>query len=159
MSAQMAVSAEPLLSRLDRVMKSGNGWRARCPAHGGQGRTLTVAEVDDRVLVHCFAGCKAADVLGAVSMTWADIMPPKFRPQTREERRNAARAMREVGLLSALEALWRESEIILAAGRQIAALEPLSGSDMERLAQAVERTSGALIAMREFDYWSRRNPA
>jgi hypothetical protein len=149
-------SAEPLLSRLDKVMKSGNGWRARCPAHDGTGRTLTVAESDDRVLVHCFAGCKAVDVLTAVGMTWADIQPPKHWPQTREEKRKAQRAIREVGLLCAFEALWREGEIILAGGRHIAALEPLSAVDMARLSEAVDRVSGALITMRDFDYWQRR---
>lgn len=153
------VSAEPLLSRLDRVKKQGNGWRARCPSCGGTSRKLTVAESDDRVLVHCFGGCKVVDVLAAVGMTFADLMPPKHWPQTREERRKAQRAIREVGLLSAFEVLMVEGQIIEAAARQIARWQPLSVEDDARLALAVERASQAVIALRDFDYWSRRHPA
>ena len=152
----LTVTAEPLLARLSRVMKSGNGWRARCPAHDGQGRTLTVAESDDRVLVHCFAGCKPVDVLTAVGMTFADLMPPRHWPQTREERRAAQRAIREVGLLSAFEALWVEGQIIEIAAGQIGRGEPLSDEDEARLSLAVKRASDAVIALRDFDYWNRR---
>lgn len=61
-------SAEPLLQRLDAVQKVGKGWRARCPACGGQSRKLSIAESDGRVLVHCFAGCTADDVVGAAGL-------------------------------------------------------------------------------------------
>lgn len=157
MPKPQSATAEPLLSRLDRVQKQGNGWRARCPNCGGTSRKLAVTESDDRVLVHCFGGCKAQEVLQAVSMTWADIQPPKHWPQTREERRNAARAIREVGLLCAFEVLMAEGGIIQAAGTQLARWQPLSLEDDARLALAVERVSKAVLTMRDFDYWQRRN--
>ena len=67
------VTAEPLLQRLDAVQKSGNGWRARCPACGGTSRKVSITEADDRVLVYCFGGCKVEEVLAAVGLSWADI--------------------------------------------------------------------------------------
>lgn len=162
MNAQVqarAASPDVLLERLEGVQRQGRGWRARCPSCGGTSRKLTVAESDDRVLVHCFGGCKVVDVLTAVGMTFADLMPPKSWPQTREERRKAQRAIREVGLLSAFEVLMVEGQIIEAAARQIARWQPLSVDDDARLALAVERASKAVIALRDFDYWARRNPA
>ena len=52
------MSADALLSRLDGVKKTGHGqWIARCPAHEDRSPSLSIAEKDDRVLVHCHAGC------------------------------------------------------------------------------------------------------
>lgn len=160
MSAQLApqVSAEPFLSRLQGVMRQGAGWRAKCPAHKGTGRTLSIAESDDRVLIHCFAGCKAVDVLTAVGLTWADVQPPRYWPQTKEEKRRAQRLMREVGLLAAFDVLYREAQVMQIASRQMRQGVPLSDPDAARLETAVDRVSQAVIQLRDFDYWQRRNP-
>ncbi len=66
-----------LLSLLDRVRRIGQGkWVARCPAHDDRGPSLSIAEtVDGRALVHCFAGCSALDVLGAIGLEFADLFP------------------------------------------------------------------------------------
>jgi len=58
--------ADVLLSRLHGVMKSGNGWRARCPSCDSRRRdNVSIAEMDGRVLVYCFGGCTRDDVLAA----------------------------------------------------------------------------------------------
>ncbi|MHB1951614.1 MAG: hypothetical protein ACYCQK_09090 [Acidiferrobacteraceae bacterium] len=55
--------------------------RAYCPAHQigphrpGRGRTLSIAERGDVVLVHCHGGCGAADVLAAVGLSLHDLYP------------------------------------------------------------------------------------
>jgi len=137
-------SAEPLLSRLEGVQKSGNGWRARCPACEGRSRKLSIAESGDRVLVHCFAGCLAADVLAAVGLRWKDIMPPRSWPQSAEERRRASRAMRETGWAAALAVLSLESKVVAIAANDIHHLGGLQSSrDLERLNLAVERIGTA----------------
>jgi len=90
-----SASADVLLQRLDGVMKSGNGWRARCPACGGTSRKLSIAESDNRVLVHCF-GCNNAEaVLAAVGLRWTDLQPPRYWPLSAEEQRHARRAIRD----------------------------------------------------------------
>jgi putative DNA primase/helicase len=63
--------AESIARSLHGV-RSGNGWLCRCPVIGhGQGRgdvhpSLSVADGDKRLLVHCHAGCDARDVLAAL---------------------------------------------------------------------------------------------
>lgn len=73
------MSAETLLSRLDRVKRTGPGnWLACCPAHGDKRPSMTIRECEDgRVLLHCFAGCSVADVLGAVGLGFDELFPPR----------------------------------------------------------------------------------
>jgi len=101
------------------------------------------------VLLHCFGGCKAIDVLVAVGLGWPDIMPPRHWPDSPEERRQAQRAMREAGLISAISVLALEANIVLMAARQLTSWQPLSGEDDTRLATAVERIERATNVMVE----------
>lgn len=137
-------SADVLLHRLDGVQRAGTGWRARCPACEGRSRKLSIAESDGRVLLHCFGGCTAADVLGAVGLGWKDIMPPRSWPMSREEQRRASRAIREAGWRAALATLSLESKIVALAARDIHYLGGLQSSrDLDRLSLAVERIGEA----------------
>lgn len=137
-------SADPLLHRLDGVQKSGTGWRARCPACEGRSRKLSITESGGRVLIHCFGGCAAADVLAAVGLRWADIMPPRAWPLSREEQRRARRAIQQTGWAAALAVLSLESKIVALAARDIHHVGGLQSSrDLERLNLAVERIGAA----------------
>jgi hypothetical protein len=70
-------SVENLISRLDKVKGRNGSWTARCPAHDDKGPSLAVREgKDGRVLLHCFAGCQTANVLGAIGMDMTDLFPP-----------------------------------------------------------------------------------
>jgi hypothetical protein len=67
-----------LLDRLDGVRQVAPGrWRARCPAHDGTNRdVLSIGETnDDVVLVKCFHGCTAEEVVRAVGLELADLFP------------------------------------------------------------------------------------
>lgn len=142
-----SATAEPLLQRLERVQKSGNGWRARCPACGGTSAKLTVTERDGRVLLHCFGGCRAIDVLESVGLGWPDIMPPRHWPENPEERRQRRQAMREAGVAVAVDALAVEALVIRLASQQLHRWEPLSEQDDDRLALACHRIELASEAM------------
>lgn len=142
-------TAEPLLQRLEGVQKSGNGWRALCPACGGRSRKLAVAEREGRVLLHCFGGCPALVVLEAVGLGWADIMPPRHWPESPEERRQARRAIREAGWASALAVLALEAKVALIAARELSRWRVLSPDDDARLAEAVERIDHAAAVLVE----------
>lgn len=64
-----------LLSRLEKV-KGGNGkYMACCPAHDDKSPSLSVKQADDRVLIHCFAGCGANDVLDAIGLNYEALYP------------------------------------------------------------------------------------
>jgi hypothetical protein len=136
-------SAEPLLQRLDGVQKSGTGWRAKCPACGGHSRKVSITEVVGKVLLHCFGGCEAVDVLTAVGLTWADVMPPRHWPASPDERRRARRAIREVGWSSALSQLAYAAKVILFAGQKFKRWQPLDEADDVTLSQAVAIVDGA----------------
>lgn len=141
-------SADPLLHRLDGVAKSGNGWRARCPACGGKSRKVSITESGDRVLIHAFCGCPAIDVLAAIGLTWADLHPPRSWPMSREEQRRARRAIQQAGWAAALATLSLESKIVLLAAHDVHHLGGLqSGADLDRLAQAVERIGSAATVL------------
>jgi hypothetical protein len=63
------------VSGLDKVRGAGTGrWMACCPAHDDKGPSLSIKETDDgRILVHCFAGCSANDVLGSMGLRMTDL--------------------------------------------------------------------------------------
>ena len=56
-------------------------WAAQCPAHDDRAPSLSIGTGTEGVpLVHCQAGCRTEDVLGAVGLTLADLMPDRDRP-------------------------------------------------------------------------------
>lgn len=127
-----------LLSRLDRVKRSGKGWIACCPAHADKTASLAVTEADDgKVLLHCFAGCDALEVVQSVGLSLADLFPERLAPQTDTERREARRAARESQWAAALGVLCREASVVLIAARMIASGQLLETNDAARLARAV----------------------
>lgn len=72
------------------VSRSG---RCFCPAHQkpphepGRGRTLSVAESGDgMLLVHCHAGCGAGEVLASVDLAEVDMFPQSFIDRYRAAR-------------------------------------------------------------------------
>jgi len=69
--------AQDILDRVQKYRKSGNNsWMATCPAHGDLSPSLSVTELDDgRVLINCYAGCGALDVLASVGLDWSTLYP------------------------------------------------------------------------------------
>lgn len=138
------MSAATLLSRLDGVRKTGNGWHARCPAHEDRSPSLSVAEGDGgRVLVHCFAGCPVGDVLAAVGLSLTDLFAERIEdrsPMARAQRRDAARAG---DLAAAVAVLGAEAAVVEAAAHAIADGALLDTDDLRRLALAAQRIHDA----------------
>ena len=48
-------------------------WKACCPAHSERNPSLIIKETDDRVLIHCRAGCRTSDVSAAVRLDFPDL--------------------------------------------------------------------------------------
>ncbi len=70
---------EALLSSLEGVKPAGDGkWYARCPAHDDKSPSLSIKDTGERVLIYCFAGCCAEDVVLAAGLTWKDLYPDKW---------------------------------------------------------------------------------
>ena len=77
MQLQKRVAARPLhvlLDRLDNVIDRGGGqYSAVCPGHEDRSPSLSIRETDDRVLLHCFAGCSPSEVTAALGLSLADL--------------------------------------------------------------------------------------
>jgi hypothetical protein len=69
------VHIDELVTHLDAVRPTGKSrYMARCPAHADKSPSLAISEGDDgRILIHCFAGCNAPDVLAAMGLTINDL--------------------------------------------------------------------------------------
>ena len=74
---------------LDKVAPIGNSrWKACCPAHPDKNPSLAIRKTDDeRVLVHCFAGCDIESILSSVGLTFSDLYPERVQTSYRQERR------------------------------------------------------------------------
>jgi len=62
--------------------RSGSGWMARCPAHDDHNPSLSIREVDGKVLLHCHAGCRQRDVIDALKVK--GLWPKRQVNQRRE---------------------------------------------------------------------------
>ena len=72
--------ANTLLDHLDGVRTTGQDrWLACCPAHEDRSPSLAIREIDDRLLIYCFAGCTAQEVVGAVGMELSDLFPDRIK--------------------------------------------------------------------------------
>lgn len=90
-----------------------------CPAHEDRHPSLSLGEGEDgRGLVHCFAGCATADVLGALGLGLADLFdgprragrvgaspPPPRRPEPRCR----------IGLPTSDDLFWSQPEALIEA--------------------------------------------
>jgi len=76
-TAKIPPDPQLVLSRLKYVRKTGDGkWSAQYPSHDDRVNNLSVDIGDDgKLLVHCHAGCEAADVMAAVGLTMKDLFP------------------------------------------------------------------------------------
>ncbi len=74
---------EPIDAVLDALTRAGcapkrhgEAWSARCPSHDDHDPSLSVAVgVDDRVLLHCHAGCQVEAIVGTLGLAMRDLMP------------------------------------------------------------------------------------
>ena len=70
---------ERVLDRLDRVQRNGTSTLASCPCpshgkgNGDRNPSLSIAEKDGRVLIHCMSECNPQDVLIALGLDWPDL--------------------------------------------------------------------------------------
>ena len=136
------MSARELLDRLEKVRKTGSGrWLACCPAHDDRRPSLALRELDDgRVLVHCFAGCSAHEVVSAVGLDLSDLFPPReieFGKGKPERRPFPATDI--------LRCIAFEALVVMTLGKSLLA-GPLSEVDNKRLMLAVVRIYLAMDA-------------
>ena len=73
----MSNRAENILNLLDGVKVSGVGeWQALCPSHDDKNPSLSIKETSDgTMLLRCWAGCNASEIVGAMGLGLSDLFP------------------------------------------------------------------------------------
>lgn len=72
----MSPELDRVLSRLEGARRRGSHWIARCPAHEDRHPSLSLSVGQGRcVLLHCFAGCAPAAIVGALGLRMRDLYP------------------------------------------------------------------------------------
>lgn len=134
------MTTDVLLRHLDGVRKTGVGkYIARCPAHDDRSPSLAIKDCGDgRVLVHCFVGCETEDVLTAIGLTFADIMPERISSEHRLKPLRHGFDVRQV-----LATLDHEALIVAIVGADFLQHQAIDEPTWERLAQAVGRINSA----------------
>ena len=131
--------AEKILTCLDGVKSTGKDrWLARCPSHDDKTPSLAIREVDDRVLLHCFAGCSLHEIVSAVGLTEADLFPDK--PSSH---RPISRPFPAADILSCLTL---ESTFLALCAEAMLRGEKLQECDRNRLQLSAARCHAALNA-------------
>ena len=121
---------DSLLSRLAGVKKTGDGrYIAKCPAHSDKSPSLAITQVDEKILLHCFAGCAVNDVLAAVGMELSDLFPDlegTFKPLTDAEKQAFAKQRQADELKRKAEEKARHEEAIRKADYIWSRSEPVT---------------------------------
>jgi hypothetical protein len=121
------------LSYFEKSFRSGKDeYQCLCPAHQDKTASLSIKNLpDERILIHCFAGCAANDILEAVGLTFDDIVPKRlgdFKPVSKPFNPYAV-----------LKAISNETLLVALAGLEVANGKTLPQEDKDRLMIAVNR--------------------
>jgi len=133
---------DTVLHRLEKVKRTGpDRWIAKCPAHDDRRPSLSIREAEDhKVLLHCWSGCSAAEVVTALGLSLSDLFPGDRRslaaPGTGPMRRPWE-------FEDALRGVAHEVTVALLILADIAKGETPDAEALDRLALAETRISDA----------------
>ena len=132
-----------IISMLDGVRDNGHGnYMARCPAHDDRSPSLSVCvRDDDRILIHCFAGCDVESVCSALGLTLADLMPDAPLDHRKRRIRSTMPAR------GALVSLDHEALVVALIAADIHQHQEVDTETLKRLLRAVERIGRARDAV------------
>ena len=80
------MTIQDFLARLPHEPTKPNGeTMCRCPAHADKRHSLSVREGNKGIILKCFAGCEARDIVGAMGLKMADLFaaPEGARPRAK----------------------------------------------------------------------------
>jgi hypothetical protein len=139
MGAHSMIEIEKLISCLNKSKKTGeNKWLACCPAHDDRNPSLAIKYVDNKILLHCFAGCGIEEIVNAIGLEMADLMPDK---PTRNSKHSAPPKFNKYELF---DKVISECSILCVAIRHYKKGVILSSDDLARVQQA-EQTIDDII--------------
>lgn len=92
---------DSIITATGALSRGSDRWSAHCPAHGSQRhRDLSIRKTDDRILLHCFAGCGLEEIVTALGITTSQLFLDSRAGNPRQRQaaaleRQAERARRE----------------------------------------------------------------
>jgi len=129
-----------LLSRLKgvkrrRIDADGNKkWLALCPTHDDRTPSLSIKQLPDgKILIHCFCGCSVNQIVSAVDLTIADLMPEQTIIRRKNDRRRLPRFKRS----DLFDKLVFESTVLYIAMAALLKKGELSETDLNRVNRAM----------------------
>jgi len=133
---------DKVLDGLERVKQIGPGeWTALCPAHDDMHPSLSVAEAEDgKVLLHCWTGCGASEIVAALGLSMSDLFVGDRRNLSEHGTGPIRRPWKYRDALIGVTLELIVARLILAA---VARGEQLDAEALDRLALAEERISDA----------------
>jgi len=135
------MNVENILDRLDKVKARGSGaWSACCPAHNDRSPSLSIREVDGRVLLHCFSGCGIDEVVGAMGLELSDLMGERDTDHS-PKRRSYFNAKQ------VLDCIAQDATTVAILGSSLQS-RPLSETENQSLFEAVGRINASLRYVR-----------
>lgn len=125
-----------LLSQLTKVKKIGHDrWIAQCPSHDDRNPSLAIKDCNGTVLLKCFVGCSAHEIVSAIGMNLSDLFP-----EIDEHRKSFKNPFPANDVLRCIKT---EALIVATAACNIANGITLSNEDLQRLVLAASRIGGA----------------
>lgn len=128
------MSVQNLLSRLEKVRQTGPGkWSAICPSHPDRHPSLSIRDDSETILLKCWAGCGAGEIITSVGLGFAELFPP--RPEG-----HFTKGFRRPFFPSdVFEIARHEVNVVFLIGCDIHSQKIISDANYERLLVAVQR--------------------
>lgn len=122
-----------LLSQLRKVKRTGHGnYIACCPSHNDKNPSLAIRDDEGKILLRCFSGCSAYEVVSAVGLELSDLFPPRESDYSKPIKN-------PFPATNVIRCLQFEALIVVTAACNIANGIELSNEDLRRLVVAASR--------------------
>ena len=130
------------LNKLDKVQGKRGHWIACCPAHEDKRPSLAITETDDgRILLKCFAGCSAYEVVSSVGMDLTDLFP---KDQSFTPHNGNKPVKRPFYATDLMRVIHFEATIVQIVAFDISEGKKVSETDRQRVRLAYERITEAM---------------
>jgi len=132
------MDAGQFITRLDGVRSTGRDqWIAKCPAHDDKSPSLAIKQIDDRILLHDFAGCSTYEIVSALGLELSDLFPEKINTGNQ-------RYTKPFPAAGILRCLTSEITFLVVCASDLAKEEKLNQEDKDRLLLSASRFRSAL---------------
>ncbi len=137
------MNVDLILSRLERVKVTGrDSWMACCSAHEDKNPSLSISVRNEKILLHCWAGCASLDVLQAIGLDFSDLFTDKDREVTNGKPIHRNR----FPYADVLKALAFEATVVYISGQMVCSGKTLTPVERERLLLATTRIQAGVAA-------------